>query len=102
MFETVVCLNSLTFPFASPQDEETKNDTVPLYLRTSNSNSQMSDEETDLMVNNFVKPEEVDSDDGDLPLWADVNLETNEDIEVKTLQFEESVLRSLRKENVIE
>lgn len=63
----------------------------------------MSDDEADLLlVSNFVKPEEVDSDDGDLPLWADVNLETNEDIEVKTLQFEESVLRSLRKENVIE
>lgn len=56
----------------------------------------------DLLVNSFVKPEELDSDDGDMPLWADGNLEPNEDIEVKTLQFEESVLRSLRKENVIE
>lgn len=62
----------------------------------------MSDDEMDMLVNSFVKPEEVDSDDGDIPLWADVNLEPNEDIEVKTLQFEESVLRSLRKENLIE
>lgn len=62
----------------------------------------MSDDEMDLLVNSFVKPEEIDSDDGDIPLWADVNLEPNEDLEVKTLQFEESVLRSLRKENVIE
>ena len=84
------------------QDEEAKNDTVPLYLRTSNSNSQMSDDEMDMLVNSFVKPEEADSDDGDVPLWADVNLEANDDIEVKTLQFEESVLRSLRKENLIE
>ena len=85
------------------QEEETKNDTVPLYLRTSNSNSQMSDDEMDMLVNSFVKPEELDSEtDGEIPLWADVNLEPNEDIEVKTLQFEESVLRSLRKENLIE
>ncbi|XP_046642833.1 probable helicase with zinc finger domain [Daphnia pulicaria] len=85
------------------KEEETKNDTVPLYLRTSNSNSQMSDDEMDMLVNSFVKPEEVDSEtDGEIPLWADVNLEPNEDIEVKTLQFEESVLRSLRKENLIE
>lgn len=62
----------------------------------------MSDDEMDLLVSSFIKPEEIDSDDGDIPLWADVNLELNEDIEVKTLQFEESVLRTLRNENIIE
>jgi len=63
----------------------------------------------DLLVNSFVTTDGVGSDDDeeDIPLWADGNQgELDEDLEDilegKTLQFEESVLRSLRNENLID
>ena len=99
-------------PFFLQGEESNKNDTVPLYLRTSTvSNSLVSDNELD-MYNSFLTAEHVESDedgddDKDIPLWADGNQadhdEDLEDIlEGKTLQFEESVLRSLRSENLID
>ena len=79
-----------------------KNDSVPLYLRTSNSNSQLSDDEMDLLVNSFLPAEEAHSDDEDIPLWVDGNQELDDDLEGKTLQFEESVLRTIRNEDAID
>lgn len=92
------------------EEEANKNDSsVPLYLRTSTTNSQLSENEMDLLVNSFVTTDGVGSDDDeeDIPLWADGNQgELDEDLEDilegKTLQFEESVLRSLRNENLID
>lgn len=89
-----------------------KNDSVPLYLRTSTvSNSLLSENELDLyssfMTAEPVGGDEDGDDDKDIPLWADSNQsEQDEDLEDllegKTLQFEESVLRSLRSENLID
>ena len=84
------------------QDEASgKNvDSVPLYLRTSNSNSQLSDDEMDLLVNSFLSAEEVArSDEEDVPLWAE-GIQELDDLEGKTLQFEESVLRPIRNDDV--
>ena len=82
------------------QDEESnKNDSVPLYLRTSNSNSQLSDDEMDLLVNSFLSADVI-SDEEDVPLWVDGTAEVDEDFEGKTLQFEEAVLRPIRNENM--
>ena len=84
---------------------------MPLYLRTSNSNSQLSDDEMDLLVNSFLSAGPAASEsssvgldadaDEDVPLWADgvgtpLHLHHDDDFEGKTLQFEESVLRSIR------
>ena len=75
-------------------------DSVPLYLRTSNSNSQLSDDEMDLFVNSFLSAEEAArSDDEDVPLWAE-GIQELDDLEGKTLQFEESVLRPIRNDDV--
>lgn len=101
-------LYSFVFHLNRQEEESNKNDSVPLYLRTSTTNSQLSESEMDLLVNPFSTADGVGSDEEeDIPLWADGNQEElDEDlegiIEGKTLQFEESVLRSLRKENLID
>ena len=55
----------------------------------------------DLLVNSFLTAEEVRSDEEDVPLWAE-GIQELDDLEGKTLQFEESVLRSIRNEDGVD
>ena len=116
------------------QDPQTKNDSVPLYMRTSNNNGQLSDDEMDLLVNSFLSGAGVsssgavphpasattqpttstnrrpsagnqsddDEEQEDVPLWADGNEDLIDDFEGKTLQFEQSVLRTIRSEHIFD
>ena len=84
-------------------EETNKNDSVPLYMRTSNSKNRFVKKWICKHISQIhflkylINVEGTDAnEEEDVPSWVHGVQEPDEDIESKTLLFEESVRRSLR------